>query len=262
MSKPREEAPFSCFTATWRTASYPTIEPSRAELSAAGKNVFITGGSEGIGAATAASFAQAGARHIGLLARTVGNLNATKQKLEQSYPNVVFSTCVADVASWTQVEEAFNAFAEAAGKIDVLISSAGVAHAPSMIKDAGLSGWTTSINTTILGGVHVLKAFLTHAAKDAVVINVTAGLSFINLPALSEYSTAKAASVTLFRCLQAEQPDMRVVSLSPGTVDTKLSRGQGIEKAPDDSECMNGEWWGLLTKTSSYAAIESDGVAC
>jgi NAD(P)-dependent dehydrogenase (short-subunit alcohol dehydrogenase family) len=236
MSKTREEAPFPCFTATWRMASYPTIEPSRAELSAANKNVFITGGSAGIGAATAQSFAQAGARHIGLLARTESDLNATKQKLEQSYPKIVFSTYVADVANWAQVEKALNAFAEAAGKIDVLISSAGIANPPSMIKDAGLSGWTTSLNTTVLGSVHVLKAFLPHAAKDAVVVNVTAGLSFINLPALSEYSTAKAASVTLFRCLQAEQPDMRVMSLSPGTVDTALSRGQGIEKAPDDSE--------------------------
>lgn len=49
---------FKSFTKTWHNKPYPRIAPSRPELKAAGKVVFITGGGSGIGKATAIAFGE------------------------------------------------------------------------------------------------------------------------------------------------------------------------------------------------------------
>ena len=102
--------PFPTPTSKWHTTSYPSIAPSRPELSAKGKSVVITGGGTGIGAETARSFAEAGASRIALLGRREKPLLDTKASIEQSFPNVEVFVASTDVTNKRDVDTAFAKF--------------------------------------------------------------------------------------------------------------------------------------------------------
>ncbi|KAI0121594.1 NAD(P)-binding protein [Hypoxylon sp. NC0597] len=95
------------FTATWHTASYPFISPSRPELSPVGRDVVITGGIIGIGNAIGVAFAQAGAKSVAIISRRLDNLKSEA------------ATISAAISNGTETK--------VGGKIDVLVSNAGPA---------------------------------------------------------------------------------------------------------------------------------------
>ena len=102
------------FTKVRRSSTYATIDPSRPELSAQGKTVYVTGAGAGsIGAEIAAAFAKAGAAKLGLFGRTEARLQETKEALLKQYPDLVVFIHTLDVAEapsvgiashWARVE--------------------------------------------------------------------------------------------------------------------------------------------------------------
>lgn len=89
--------PFPSPTKTWHSTAYPSIYPSRPELSQKNKTILITGGGTGIGAGTAHAFAEAGAARIALLVRREQPLLDTKASIQQQYPSVEVFTASVDV---------------------------------------------------------------------------------------------------------------------------------------------------------------------
>lgn len=88
-------------------ARYAALDPTLAlKESASGKVIFITGGSRGIGRATAVAFAEAGAKAVYITARSKPALDETLALIRQANPNTqcAYSTC--DVTSAEQVEAA------------------------------------------------------------------------------------------------------------------------------------------------------------
>jgi NAD(P)-dependent dehydrogenase (short-subunit alcohol dehydrogenase family) len=118
-------SPYPSATKKWHSNTYPSISPTRPELSAKGKTVLITGGGTGIGAETARSFAQAGASRIALLGRREQPLLETKASIERQHPKVEVFVASTDVTNKSQVDAAFAKFV-GDGKIDVLVSNAGL----------------------------------------------------------------------------------------------------------------------------------------
>jgi 3-dehydrosphinganine reductase len=93
------------------------------------KHVIITGGSSGIGKATARLLASVGA-NISIIARTQTKLDAAKAEIEavRANPEQRVITIAADVADRVQAEQAIKAAINQIGSPDVLITSAGIAH--------------------------------------------------------------------------------------------------------------------------------------
>lgn len=114
---------FPPLTNTNRRTVYEQIDPRRSELSAAGKNVIITGGNRGIGAAIARAFAEAGAAAIGILARTEGDLELTRDRLQTEFPSTKFTSMCADIRDETTVRRQFSIFRLAYGPVDIMIHS-------------------------------------------------------------------------------------------------------------------------------------------
>ena len=108
---------FKSFTRTWHSQSYPEISPSRPELSAAGKFVFITGGGSGIGKATAIAFAQAGAKAIAIFGRRVGNLQLAAEEIRKANPagTTTIITESVDISQRSALETAFASARNKAG---------------------------------------------------------------------------------------------------------------------------------------------------
>jgi len=100
------------------------------EVSLAGRTAIITGGSLGLGLATAEAFYRAGAR-VALLARRDGPLDEAKARLQatDAPSTAAVETVVCDVASASQIASAHARVVEALGPVDILVNNAGKAAA-------------------------------------------------------------------------------------------------------------------------------------
>ncbi|KAF1937836.1 NAD(P)-binding protein [Clathrospora elynae] len=220
---------FPAPTATYHHKPYPAIDPTRPELSAEGKSIVVAGGGTGIGAEIARYFAKAGASRILILGRREAPLLSTKALISEESPSVKISCTPADTTKKTEIEAAFAEFCKA-GKIDVLVSNAGILGLQSPIKDANVDEWFSGIETNVKGSFIVAKSFLNHAAPGAIVINVSSALWHINVNGVtSSYGTAKAASLRFFNALANEHPELNIYNLQPGIVLTDLSKQGGLE---------------------------------
>lgn len=115
---------FPSMTKTWRNAPYPSIDPTRPELSVKGQTVVITGGGMGIGARVAHQFVKAGAAQIAILGRTEKTLKANKESIEAENTGVKVIYVVADIVDKAAVDKAFAKITSQLGKIDICINNA------------------------------------------------------------------------------------------------------------------------------------------
>ncbi|KAH6638559.1 hypothetical protein BKA67DRAFT_596360 [Truncatella angustata] len=179
--------PFPSPTATWHNDTYPSISPSRPELSAAGKTVVITGAGSGIGRETAIAYATAGAASIVLLGRHVSKK--------------VFSVDVTE-------KDALQRVASAIGSWDVLILAAGHVSDPSPIASASTDSWWQDFETNVKATFLGIMVFLpTKNESNATVLALTSGA--VALPSslqtgLSAYASSKLAQIKLIDFLASD----------------------------------------------------------
>jgi NAD(P)-dependent dehydrogenase (short-subunit alcohol dehydrogenase family) len=234
---------FPAPTATYHHKPYPSIDPTRPELSAKGKSIAVTGGGTGIGAEIARNFAKAGASRILILGRRESPLVSTKASLEKEFPAVEVSYASADATKKTEIDAAFANFAKN-GKINVLVSNAGLLGKRTPIKDANLDEWFSGIETNLKGSFTVAQSFLSYAAPEAVLINVSSGVAHVNVsPDGSSYAVAKAAGVRFFQALAYEHPELTIYNLQPGMVITDMAKEagfgvEGVELTNEQKEMM------------------------
>ncbi len=212
---------FPSFTKTWHNKTYAAINPTNPNLSAANRTVFITGGGAGVGRSISQSFASAGAATIAISGRRENVLQAAKKEIEALHPKTRVLTYTADVLD----EKAMNAaFASVGSKIDVLVHNAGYLPNITPVATADLTEWWQGFEVNIKGSIIVTRAFLKHAAKDAVLIALTTGI--VHLPPLLDYSSygaSKLAGLKFFDSVQVENPELRVVNVHPGVIKSDMS---------------------------------------
>jgi len=118
-------------------SAYPAIDPTRPELSTAGKSILITGAGSGIGASTALAFAKSGASHVAIVGRRPAALASTKAALAAAYPSTTVHAIPGDMTSLPSITTSLQTFASAlpSGKIDILVANAGYINAISPLAD-------------------------------------------------------------------------------------------------------------------------------
>ena len=179
-------SPQSGFTKVWHNKVYPTISPTRPELSAHGKVAITTGGGIGIGAAVAKSLAQAGAAAIGIIGRREQHLKNSAAAISAISNSTKVDCAVADITIKAILRAAFERFASGFGKIDVFVSNAG--HMPSIapIDASDDEDWLEAFEINVKGSFNAIQAFLPHAAASAIVLIVNTGLATApSIPRLS-----------------------------------------------------------------------------
>lgn len=229
---------FKSFTKTWHRESYPAISPTRPELSAAGKVVFITGGGSGIGKATAIAFAQAGAKTVAIFGRRVGLLQSAAEEISKANPKgtttVVFESV--DISQRQALEAAFrNAIEKAGGaKIDVFVNNAGTLKPPQPVTQYGEKELREMIEGNLIGSFNVVHAIVPLLAPKAKILNISSGIGHINpIPGMWAYASMKSANATMFDYLQDEHPDFGVFNIQPGVVETELN---SVSKFPGQDD--------------------------
>lgn len=186
-----------------------------------GKVIAITGASSGIGEATARLLGQKGAKLV-LGARGAERLAAVAGDIAAGSSDVV--QCVVDVRNRADVQALTNLALERFGRLDVLISNAGVApNAP--LDDIAVEDWDAMIDVNLRGFLHgvaaALPIFRRQRSGHFVTTISTAGLRIV--PNQVVYAGTKNAVRTIMEGLRQEsRGDFRVTGVSPGFVKTNL----------------------------------------
>jgi NADP-dependent 3-hydroxy acid dehydrogenase YdfG len=188
----------------------------------AGKVVAITGASSGIGEATARVLGERGARVV-LGARRVGRLEGVAAELRDRGGQAV--VCATDVTRREDVERLVGTAVEEFGRLDVLVSNAGISKIGPM-SDLDVEGWSTMIDVNLKGVLHGIAAALPVFRRQGnghfVTTVSTAGLKIV--PNMGVYAATKNAVRTLLEGLRQESTDgaIRTTAVSPGFVNTEL----------------------------------------
>ncbi|MEM4969828.1 MAG: SDR family oxidoreductase [Sulfolobales archaeon] len=181
----------------------------------------ITGGSRGIGRASAIKFAKAG-YYVYVLDIISSDVC---QEIKKSGGLCEYIKC--DVSLEKDVAEAINYIYSKHGRIDVLVNNAGLL----IIKPVEETTWEdfrklVDIN---LGGVFLLVKHVAPIMKKqrhGVIINVASTAAHRGIPYHSIYSATKGGIISMTRALAVELGlyGIRVISISPSSVDTYMLR--------------------------------------
>jgi NAD(P)-dependent dehydrogenase (short-subunit alcohol dehydrogenase family) len=227
-------------TKTWHSTVYPSVSPSRPELSAAGKVVLITGGGSGLGPHIAHAFATAGSTSIALVGRTLSTLQRTAASITSSFPNITVLTLVANIVDKSAINAAFAETRAKLGLVDILVSNAAYFPDAALIRNADIDEWWKGMDTNVKANLVLVQAFLKNVAKNPTILNVTtAGAHIPAISSLSGYAVSKLAGLKFFEYVAAENPQIRVMNVHPGAMNTAMgAKGaeSGVKIPRDDSE--------------------------
>ena len=186
-----------------------------------GKVALITGGSSGIGFATACLFAQQGAK-IAILARNESRLSSANEEIEISFGSGVSLPIICDVRNEKQVENAFNRVLDVYGSLDIVVSNAGyVSYAPFINTSLELWNDMMSIHSTayFLVAREAIRSFLKQNVQGAIVFIISDNAIKPSKEMLA-YNVAKASELHMARCIADECGNLgvRINSILPGAV--------------------------------------------
>ena len=205
--------------------SEPEPEPAPPEAEAPrprpsnGQCVLISGGDRGIGAAAARAFYAAGAQ-VAVLYHTNADAAAA---LEQELPGCIAVQC--DVASRASCEVAFHAVEQALGRVDVLVSNAGIAQ-QKLFTDITPDEWQHMLDVNLSGAFHLCQLALPGMIrrKAGRILTVSSMWGQTGGSCEVHYSAAKAGLIGLTKALAKEEgpSGITVNCVAPGVIDTDM----------------------------------------
>lgn len=190
------------------------------------KNVLITGGSKGIGKATALEFAKRGAR-LGINYRaddkaaesTLRELGDAKHKLYKG-----------DISQEEEAQQLIENFVADFGSIDILINNAGIAklhNIESISYAEWKDSWKTIMDTNLMAIANLCFCSVQHMVKNGGgrIVNVSSRGAFRGEPNMPAYGASKAAvnslSQSLAKALAKHKIYVNVVA--PGFTETDMA---------------------------------------
>ncbi|KAI0490030.1 hypothetical protein F4859DRAFT_176719 [Xylaria cf. heliscus] len=216
------------YTKTLHSDQYPAIDPTREDLSLAGKVIIVTGASRGLGAkAFAPAFAKAGVRGLVLLATNAEGLKKVEQDIKKINSSVQVLTLATDISNGPAVASAFAEIKATFGHADVLINNAAVNGDGEGVRigDADPEAWWRQFEINGKGTFLVTHSFINQLPTPetrATVINLTTGAAWKGNPMMPGYSVSKLVAQQQIPSIAAVYPNITAVALHPGLLDTDM----------------------------------------
>jgi len=194
-----------------------------------GKVALVTGGSRGIGAATARALADEGANVAISYAASGDKAEALVRELEGR--GVRAAAFKADQADAAQVDGLVKAVAKRFGRLDILVNNAGVAVNGTVDDPAAdLAGFARQFAVNVGGVAAAVRAAAPIMGEGGRIISVGSGLAArVPFPGMADYSATKAAVATYTKGWARDlgKKGITVNTVQPGPIDTDMNPDQG-----------------------------------
>jgi 2-dehydro-3-deoxy-L-rhamnonate dehydrogenase (NAD+) len=188
-----------------------------------GKTVIVTGVGKGIGRGAALRFASEGANILaadmdaGLLDETVGLIR------KQGGKAIAYRL---DVTRWTEVQGMAERALGEFGRVDVLVTSAGILGNNIAVQDLSLEEWDRVHAVNLTGVFYCCKAVIPPMARQGggAIVNMASIAGKEGNPMMAAYSSSKAGVIALTKALGKELAPLgiRVNCIAPSMIDTDM----------------------------------------
>ncbi len=201
-----------------------------------GKIALITGGTEGMGYATAELFLKEGAKVV-VSGRSEEKGKKALEKLEKlGRARFVRGDVSREADAKRMVDETVNAF----GRIDILFNNAGF-YLEKVAEDTSEEEWNKVIDTNLKGTFLVSKHAIVHMKKQrsGSIINNSSDAGIIGNRMCPAYCAAKGGITVMTKAMALDYARLgiRVNSVNPGIIDTPMLARE-VDAAPDRKEYL------------------------
>ncbi|SHM90704.1 SDR family oxidoreductase [Gracilibacillus kekensis] len=198
-----------------------------------GKVAVVTGGSSGIGRASAISLAQEGAK-ICLMDIKEEQANKVKNEIEDIGGEAIIADV--DLSDPQRVQSAMEEVNNKCGRLDIVFANGGINGVLAPIEDLDPEDWDKTINTNLKGTFHTVKyavPFLKEHGGSIIITSSVNGNRIFSNFGMSAYSTSKAGQMAFGKmaALELAQYKIRVNIICPGAIETNI--GKNTEKTPE-----------------------------
>jgi NAD(P)-dependent dehydrogenase (short-subunit alcohol dehydrogenase family) len=212
----------------------PALSMTRNQMRLEDKVALITGGTSGIGEATALLFAREGAR-VAITGRNTDRGADVIARLKESGAAAIFLR--ADVSLATDCHHAVEETLKAFGRIDILFNNAGVFY-PQTALECSEREWDEQIDVNLKGtflmSKYALPAMI--AQKRGVIVNNSSGWGIVGGDHAVAYCASKGGVVLMTKAMAIDHgpQGIRVNCICPGDVETAM--------LPADAKMRGLEW--------------------
>ncbi len=186
----------------------------------------ITGGSAGIGKATAKMLSDNGGK--------VAITGRDKDKLESVAKEINAAPIHADVAKQEDVERTYNEFLKEFGKLDCLINNAGIGGGWSEITELDIKAFRNVYDVNVFGAAMMgsKAAQLFKEQNYGNIVNIASTAALKGYSNGTVYASSKFALRGMTQCWQAElrKYNVRVILVNPSEVTTAFGNSERIER--------------------------------
>jgi len=229
----------------------PIFVPESDIQDLSGKVILVTGGSSGLGEESILQLAKHNPRKIYLAARSKGKSNDAINRIKNTVTSANITFLPLDLTSLRSVKDAADIVNSSSSRLDVLMCNAGIMAVPAATTE---DGYEIQFGTHHMGHALLTKLLLPklqatakEPGADVRIVTLSSqrhlwtvetGIAFEDLrsdmqstPTFTRYGQSKLANILYSNGLARRFPDIRCISLHPGTVNTGLKRG------------MSASWW-------------------
>jgi NAD(P)-dependent dehydrogenase (short-subunit alcohol dehydrogenase family) len=188
------------------------------------KVAFVTGGSSGIGAASARKLASEGAK-VAILGRSEDELKAVVEKIEKHGGEAMI--LLGDISEVQSMQDAYDRIAKRWGKLDIVFANAGVNGVWAPIEELTPEDWRQTIDINLTGTFFTVKyavELLKRQGGSVIVTSSVNGTRMFSNTGASAYACSKGGQAVLTKMLALELAKyrIRVNVICPGAIETSI----------------------------------------
>ncbi|MGD9486521.1 MAG: SDR family NAD(P)-dependent oxidoreductase [Calditrichaceae bacterium] len=190
-----------------------------------GKNVIVTGGSRGIGAATVKLFMSLGANVAFNYNKNYRAAESVSKDCQKFEGEIFFSEC--DISDYQEVQGFINKVIDKFNHIDILVNNAGIWEY-GKLEEMSVENWRKTMQVNLDSVFYFSHYIVKHMKENEIkgcIINISSAAGQRGEAFHSHYAASKGAIISFTKALASELgPDkIRVNCVAPGWVETDMS---------------------------------------